>query len=61
MAVGRTVFREFREVVIEGRVDYAVRRSRPGSEGVQILERTAIDSGACAARGAALHRSVAFA
>jgi hypothetical protein len=46
-----TVFREFREVVIEGCVDYAVRCGRPGPEGVQLLERTAIDLGAGRSEG----------
>ena len=44
------VLREFREVVIEGSVDHGIGLRRTRFEAVQILERTAMNVGACARR-----------
>jgi hypothetical protein len=44
-AVVLTVRREFREVVIEGQVDEAVRAGSPSLEAVQVFNRPAMDLG----------------
>jgi hypothetical protein len=48
------VFREFREVVVEARVDHAIRRGRATAQALEIFKRTAMDLPAC--RGE-LHRT----
>ena len=44
--VGLAIFRELREVVVEGGVDHAVRRARAATQAIKIFERPAMDSSA---------------